>query len=73
MRSRARGKHHTLAWDDLLAGGYDRYPDAIPVKIRTIVVGRVAIGAWDLRAVRVTQDSDAMVAMTGGCLAVDGL
>jgi hypothetical protein len=59
-------RHHTHAWDDLLAGGYDRYPEAIPVRIRTAIVGRVAIGAWELRAVRVAPDGDEMVAMNEG-------
>jgi hypothetical protein len=47
-----------LMWDDLLEGGYDRYPDAVPARIRTAVIADEPIdhpaGDWAIRAVEVT-------------------
>jgi hypothetical protein len=47
------GRDHWLAWDALLDGGDDRYPDQTPAVIRTSVVGRAAIGDSEIRAVEV--------------------
>lgn len=59
-------RRETLAWDDLLRGGYDRYPDCVPVEIITETVGRASVGDWELRAVRVSPISDEVIMMTGG-------
>jgi hypothetical protein len=57
-----------LMWDDLLEGGYDRYPDAVPARIRTAVVADEPIahpaGDWAIRAVEVTPLS--------GCIPIRG-
>lgn len=47
------GRDHWLAWDALLYGGSDRYPDAVPAALRTTVVGRSPVGDSELRAVEV--------------------
>jgi hypothetical protein len=56
-------------WDWLLEGGYDRYPDVVPVEIAVTEVARVPVTlgtlAWEIRAVRVSPSAD-RVALTGG-------
>jgi hypothetical protein len=56
----------TLAWDDLLRGGYDRYPDQLPARIDTVVVGRATVGEWELRAVQVSVSRKAWITMHNG-------
>jgi len=56
----------TLAWDDLLRGGYDRYPDRLPARIDTVIVGRAAVGEWELRAVQVNVIGEDWITMDGG-------
>lgn len=47
-----------LMWDDLLEGGYDRFPAWVPARIRTHLKAavRMRVGAedWELRVVQVT-------------------
>ena len=56
----------TLAWDDLLRGGYDRYPDEVPADIATVAAGRVPVGAWELRAAQVTLPDSEWLMMKDG-------
>ncbi len=56
----------TLAWDALLKGGYDRYPDAVPASLRTSVRGRAAVGDWELRVVEVHVAGEKWIPMDGG-------
>ncbi len=56
----------TLAWDDVLRGGYDRYPDQLPAAISSAVVGRAVVGHWELRAVQVSVAGTQWIAMAGG-------
>jgi hypothetical protein len=59
-----------LAWDDLLEGGYDRFPDCVPSLIETRVVGREPVrgddGTWELRAVEVRPAGDGRVPFREG-------
>jgi hypothetical protein len=59
-------RRRTLAWDDLLRGRFDRYPDAIPARVRTTVCGRASVAEWELRAVEVTVIGDERVTMEDG-------
>jgi hypothetical protein len=56
----------TLAWDDLLYGGWDSYPDAVPAHLSTKVCGRARVGSGELRAVEVYADDEDWVSMAGG-------
>ncbi len=56
----------TIAWDDLLRGGYDKHPEHVPAEITTESVGRATIGDWELRAVRIGAVSHDLIPMTGG-------
>jgi hypothetical protein len=56
----------TIAWDELLWGGYESCPEAVPERITTNVVGRGQIGPWKLRAVEVFPATEGAVGMTGG-------
>lgn len=56
----------TLAWDDLLRGGYGRYPEVIPARVSTRVCGRAPVGDWEVRAVEVSVVGDEWVLMSGG-------
>jgi hypothetical protein len=56
----------TLAWDDLLRGGYDRYPDQLPARIDTAIVGRATVGEWELRVVQVNVSREDWITMDGG-------
>jgi hypothetical protein len=58
-------------WDELLGGGYDRYPDSVPASIQTEPRPAVSVtdasGTWLLRAARVTVAADApLVSFAGG-------
>lgn len=59
-----------LAWDDLLEGGYDRYPRWVPAAIGTEVVGSAEITddieQWEIRAIRVTSASHERVPFSEG-------
>jgi hypothetical protein len=59
-----------LMWDDLLEGGYDRFPDAVPEAIRTDVVAAVPLcdgrAAWGLRVVRVSAAGAGVVRFSDG-------
>lgn len=49
------------AWDDLLWGGYDKYPLTVPSEIRTTLVAREPVGRdgeWELRAVAVSAGAE---------------
>ncbi len=59
-------RRETIAWDDLLRGGYDKHPEHLPAEITTESVGRATIGDWELRAVRIRAVSDDLIPMTGG-------
>jgi hypothetical protein len=55
------------AWDYLLQGGYDRFPERVPARIETILVGTSPIGEdWELRAVRVLPSDDEFVPFIEG-------
>jgi hypothetical protein len=56
----------TLAWDDLLRGGFDSYPDQLPTRIDTVVVGRAAVGEWELRAAQVKVSGEDWITMKDG-------
>jgi hypothetical protein len=47
-------RKRTLAWDAALHGGWDRFPDGVPARIATRVVGRAAVGDCELRAAEVS-------------------
>ncbi len=55
---RFTARSRRLMWDDLLEGGYDRFPAWVPAQIRTNVAAAVEMRtrneAWELRIVRVT-------------------
>jgi len=59
-----------LAWDDLLEGGYDRYPQMVPARIRTESAGRESLAdaseQWELRAVQVSIDGTGCVPFLQG-------
>jgi hypothetical protein len=59
-----------LAWDYLLEGGYDRYPESVPARISTVLVGSTFIQGgdrtWEVRAVRVVPQTDFNVPLEGG-------
>lgn len=59
-------KKNTIAWDYLLRRGFDSYPDEVPVRIGTVVVGHAAVGDWELRAVEVTLAATESIPMQGG-------
>jgi hypothetical protein len=59
-------RKRTLAWDDLLRGGYDSYPDQLPARIDTVAVGRAVVGEWELRAVQVRVTGGDWITMDGG-------
>ncbi len=59
-------RRKTIAWDDLLRGGYDKHPEHVPAEITTESVGRATIGDWELRAVRIGAVSHDLIPMTGG-------
>jgi hypothetical protein len=63
---RLQDKKQTLAWDDLLHGGRDSYPLAVPQGMRTEIVGCAIAGDWELRAVQVSVSDQACVAFGGG-------
>lgn len=63
---RLQDKHQTLAWDDLLRGARDSYPQVLPQGIKTEVAGRAGIGDWELRAVEVRVSNQAFVPLGGG-------
>lgn len=52
--------------DELLRGGYDSYPEAVPKRIATNVIGRGHVGEWELRSVEVLPASDDLIGMDGG-------
>jgi hypothetical protein len=55
------------AWDDLLWGGHDKCPDAVPTEISTTVVAREpGIMGWELRAIRVSTVGNGMTAFNDG-------
>lgn len=56
----------TLAWDDLLRGGYDHHPHRVPARTDTRVVGRAAVGDWELHAVQLAVGGEDWIAMDGG-------
>ncbi len=59
-----------MAWDYLLEGGYDSFPDRVPARIRTKAVGRAPITlgaeALELRAIRVDLPDDELVDFENG-------
>jgi hypothetical protein len=59
-------RKRTLAWDDLLRGGYDCYPDQLPARIDTVAVGCAVVGEWELRAVQVRVIGEDWITMDGG-------
>jgi hypothetical protein len=59
-------RRKTIAWDELLRGGYDKHPEHVPAEITTESVGRATIGDWELRAVRIGAVSHDLIPMTGG-------
>jgi hypothetical protein len=63
---RLDNRQGTLAWDAALQGGYDRYPDRVPARLRTSVRGRAPVDHWELRAVEVSMTGDRWVRMEGG-------
>lgn len=63
---RLNNKARSLAWDELLAGGYDHYPVEVPAVIRTVVCGRAKVGKWELRAAEVSVSGTEMVPMAAG-------
>jgi len=67
---RFRTGSRRLAWDDLLEGGYDRFPDAVPATITTEVVAvqPVVLKAecWQLRAVQVRPATNLLVPFSHG-------
>lgn len=63
---RLQDKHQTLAWDDLLRGARDSYPQVLPQGIKTEVAGRAGIGDWELRAVEVRVSNQAFVPLGDG-------
>jgi hypothetical protein len=60
------GRDHRLAWDCALEGGYDRYPEALPTALRTIIAGRASIDGWELRAVEAEVIGEEWIALSGG-------
>ena len=60
------GRDHWLAWDALLYGGKDRYPDAVPAAIRTTVVARAPVGEGEIRAVEVDVVGDDWIPFANG-------
>ena len=63
LRRFPRGSQRT-AWDYLLEGGHDRYPERVPARIATRqVIEPIQLrgpgGSGELRAVRVEVDGDA--------------
>ena len=60
------GRDHWLAWDALLYGGWDRYPDAVPAVVHTTVVGRAIVGDGEIRAVEVSVPADDWIPFTAG-------
>ena len=65
LRSYRTGAEHWLGTTSL-RGGFDRYPDAIPARVRTTVCGRASVADGELRAVEVTVVGDEWVSMLGG-------
>jgi hypothetical protein len=66
-RRRLANRTQTLAWDDLLRGGYDSHPHWVPGKIATTVCGRAAVsGSYELRGVEITVPECDGIGMTGG-------
>ena len=59
-------RKQTIAWDDLLRGGYDHHPDRVPTRIETREVGRAPIGEWELRVVQVFASVGEWLTMEGG-------
>jgi hypothetical protein len=59
-----------LAWDDLLEGGYDRYPDCVPAEIRTFRASTATVrgetGTWEIKAVQVQAVGTSLVPFDGG-------
>ena len=60
------GRDQRLAWDELLYGGDDRYPDRVPARLRTAVAGRAPVGEFELRAAEVTIIGDEWIPFGGG-------
>jgi hypothetical protein len=65
-RRRLNDKRATLAWDELLRGGYDSYPEAVPDLLATNVIGRGRVDDWELRAVEVLPASEDLIGRDGG-------
>jgi hypothetical protein len=64
---RLTDKKGTIAWDDLLRGGYDSYPGWVPGKIATKVTGRASAGeTYELRAVEVSVPECEAIGLEGG-------
>jgi len=57
-----RGRDPWIAWDDLLYGGYDRFPDRVPDSIETRPLRRLQVTdgsrTWEIRAVSVHPSRD---------------
>lgn len=57
------------AWDDLLWGGHDKYPEVVSSTIRTTIVERAVVDeddGWEIRAVEVTPTGSTMTQFKGG-------
>jgi hypothetical protein len=64
---RLTDRKRTIAWDDLLRGGYDSYPHWVPAKIATNVCGRASVGeSYELRAVEITVPECEGIDLKGG-------
>jgi hypothetical protein len=63
---RLGGRKNYNAWDELLKGGYDRWPDAVPATLKSTIVGRASVGGWELRAVEITTDGRASTPFSHG-------
>jgi hypothetical protein len=60
------GRDHWLAWDALLYGGYDSYPEAVPAVLRTTVVARTPVADGEIRAVEVEAVGDEWIPFIDG-------
>jgi hypothetical protein len=65
------GRHpRWLAWDDLLYGGYDRFPEEVPAVVATHPLGDDLVLAldqrWVIRAIRVSVVDPTPVSFIGG-------
>jgi hypothetical protein len=64
---RLTDRKRTIAWDDLLRGGYDSYPRWVPAKIGTKVCGRGSGGeSYEHRAVEISVPECEGIDLKGG-------